>query len=99
MPHGASSTAPRARRPSMAAQAKSDFSHGRYARFNVLQRIEHVILLVSFSLLGITGLVQKFASNPIAEATLRLFGGIEGTRTVHHIAAITMALLAAYHIV
>ena len=83
----------------MAAQAKSDFTHGRYERFSVLQRIEHVILLVSFSLLGITGLAQKFAAHPIADATLRLFGGIEGTRTVHHISAITMALLSAYHIV
>src|SRR3972149_12503 len=99
MQRGEFSTAPKARRPRMASQAKADIAHGRYLRFSVLQRIEHLILLISFGLLGITGLAQKFAANPIAEATLRLFGGIEGTRTVHHISAITMGLLAAYHIV
>ena len=83
----------------MATQAKADIAHGRYLRFDVLQRIEHFILLVSFSLLGITGLAQKFAANPIADVTLRLFGGIEGSRTIHHISAIVMGLLCAYHIV
>ena len=83
----------------MTAQAKADIARGRYMRFDVLQRIEHLVLLVSFSLLGITGLAQKFAGNSIAETTLRLFGGIEGARTVHHVSAITMGLLAAYHIV
>lgn len=83
----------------MTAHAKADIARGRYLRFDVLQRIEHLILLVSFSLLGITGLAQKFASNSIAETTLRLFGGIEGARTVHHVSAITMGLLAAYHVV
>ena len=83
----------------MATQAKADIAHGRYLRFDMLQRIEHLVLLVSFSLLGITGLAQKFAANPLADATLRLFGGIEGTRNIHHISAIAMGLLAAYHIV
>jgi cytochrome b subunit of formate dehydrogenase/cytochrome c553 len=83
----------------MTAQAKADIARGRYMRFDVLQRIEHIVLLVSFSLLGITGLAQKFASNSVAEATLKLFGGIEGARTVHHVSAITMGLLAAYHVV
>lgn len=83
----------------MTAQAKADIARGRYMRFDVLQRIEHLVLLISFSLLGITGLAQKFASNSIAETTLRLFGGIEGARTVHHVSAITMGLLAAYHVV
>jgi cytochrome b subunit of formate dehydrogenase/mono/diheme cytochrome c family protein len=84
----------------MATQAKSvDIAHGRYLRFDLLQRLEHLILLISFTLLGITGLAQKFAGNGIADATLGLLGGIETARNIHHVSAITMGLLAAYHIV
>jgi len=84
----------------MATRAKSaEIARGRYLRFDVLQRVEHLILLVSFTLLAITGLAQKFADHAIAEATLRLLGGIEMTRNIHHVSAIVMGLLAAYHVV
>jgi len=85
----------------VSAQTKTsaEIARGRYLRFDLLQRLEHVILLVSFSLLGITGLPQKFAASPVSEAVIRFFGGIEGTRTIHHISAIVMILLAVYHVV
>ncbi len=70
-----------------------------YVRFPVAQRIEHIVLLVSFSLLGLTGLVQKFAGNAIAESLIRLFGGVENVRIIHHYSAIVFALLAIYHII
>ena len=70
-----------------------------YVRFPVAQRIEHIVLLVSFSLLGLTGLVQKFAGNPIAESLIRLFGGVENVRIIHHYSAIVFALLSIYHII
>ncbi len=31
-----------------------------YTRFNIAQRIEHLLLFLSFTILGITGLIQKF---------------------------------------
>ena len=70
-----------------------------YVRFPRAQRVEHIILLVSFSLLGLTGLVQKFAGNAIAESLIRLFGGVENVRTIHHASAIVFVLLAIYHII
>ncbi len=36
-------------------------SDKHYVRFDLSQRIEHIVFLLSFSLLGLTGLVQKYA--------------------------------------
>jgi formate dehydrogenase gamma subunit len=70
-----------------------------YVRFPVAQRIEHIILLVSFFLLGLTGLVQKFAGSPIAESLIQLLGGVENVRVIHHASAIVFALLSIYHVI
>jgi cytochrome b subunit of formate dehydrogenase len=70
----------------------------QYERFHWTQRIAHAVLLTSFSLLGLTGLPQKFATVGWAESMIQLFGGIETTRLIHHICAIVLILLAIYHI-
>jgi cytochrome b subunit of formate dehydrogenase len=66
-------------------------------RFTVPQRIEHFVLLVSFTLLGLTGLVQKYALNSLSEWLIDLLGGIQTTRVIHRAAAIVFALLTVYH--
>jgi cytochrome b subunit of formate dehydrogenase len=68
-------------------------------RFSVLQRIEHLVLLVVFTTLGLTGLVQKFSSNSIAAGVIQLLGGIETTRIIHHVAAIILAVACIYHVI
>ena len=86
----------------MATQAQKmtpEIARGRYLRFDLLARLEHLVLLVSFTLLGATGLPQKFAGGWFAEAVIKFFGGIEMTRTIHHLNAIVMILLAVYHVV
>ena len=70
-----------------------------YKRFHWSQRIAHVLLLGSFTLLGITGLTQKFAATSWAQFTVRVLGGIESMRLVHHICAIVLMFLTIYHIV
>lgn len=69
-----------------------------YLRFPVPYRIEHWIFMASFTTLGITGLIQKFAQKPISQFIIRSLGGIENTRTIHHIAAIIMMFVVIYHI-
>jgi len=69
-----------------------------YERFHWSQRISHALLLTSFSMLGITGLPQKFSTTGWAQAMIQFFGGIETTRLIHHISAIVLMLLAIYHI-
>jgi len=70
-----------------------------FLRFDIFQRIEHVVFLLSFGLLGLTGLIQRFATSPIAEFILRVLGGIETTRIIHRSASFAMMLVTAFHII
>ena len=66
-------------------------------RFTVPQRIEHLVLLTSFTVLGLTGLVQKYGLNSLSERLIGVLGGIQTTRVIHRTAAIVFALLTVYH--
>jgi cytochrome b subunit of formate dehydrogenase len=68
-------------------------------RFTLVQRIEHILLLASFTILGVTGLPQKYALSPISDWIIGALGGIETTRQIHHIAAIVLMLLSVFHII
>ncbi len=70
-----------------------------HERFPLARRIEHVVMLLSFTTLGLTGLVQKFALSSISQFLVVLLGGIENVRTVHHIAAIVLMFGTMYHII
>lgn len=71
----------------------------RYLRFDVAQRIEHLVLIISFTLLALTGLPQKYSLSPISQALITGMGGIETVRVIHRIAAIVFVLEAIYHLV
>ncbi len=68
-----------------------------YDRFSISQRIEHWILVLSFTLLAVTGLPQKFAGDGWAEFMIAALGGIETVRAIHHIAAAILLVEAAFH--
>jgi formate dehydrogenase gamma subunit len=74
-------------------------SENRYLRFEFARRIEHAVLILSFTTLGLTGLIQKYATADISEALIRLLGGIESTRIIHRTAAVIFLLEAVYHLV
>jgi cytochrome b subunit of formate dehydrogenase len=69
-----------------------------FIRFPLARRIEHVVMLLSFGLLAITGLPQKFPTWWISQALVGLFGGIETTRLIHHSAAVVLMLGTIWHI-
>ena len=82
--------------------AKKSPATGRargYARFGLTDRLQHVIMLLSFTTLAVTGLVQKFALSPISVSIVRLWGGIENVRATHHVAATILMLVAIFHVV
>jgi cytochrome b subunit of formate dehydrogenase len=66
-------------------------------RFHVPERIEHIILLVSFTGLALTGLPQKFAQNPFAQSMIDVFGGIEVVRIIHRVFATMLMAAGIYH--
>jgi cytochrome b subunit of formate dehydrogenase len=69
-----------------------------YERCPVWRRIEHIIMVLSFSTLGLTGIPQKYPSSTAGAAILQALGGIENLRFVHHTAAIVMMFGTAWHI-
>ncbi|MBL8063990.1 MAG: cytochrome b/b6 domain-containing protein [Anaerolineales bacterium] len=69
-----------------------------YLRFPLARRIEHWVMMLSFTTLGLTGLPQRFPDAGLSLAILNVLGGIEALRTIHHTAAIVMMLGTAWHI-
>jgi len=69
-----------------------------YQRFPLARRIEHIVMLLSFSLLGLTGLPQKFPASNVSIFIVNSFGNIENLRLVHHLAAVVMMLGTGWHI-
>lgn len=69
-----------------------------FIRFNLSLRIEHIVLMVTFIVLSVTGLAQKFYSVPWAEWVILSLGGIEYVRLIHRIFALIFTLGIVYHI-
>lgn len=70
----------------------------QYPRFRTIARIEHAILLVSFTVLSITGLPQKYALQNWAEWMINILGGIEFVRIIHRWAAFILVIGSVYHL-
>lgn len=73
-------------------------SKKRYLRFSKQDRQQHWLLVFSFSLLALTGIVQKFSSSDISQSIIALLGGIESVRIIHRFAAVVLMIVAVYHI-
>ncbi len=69
-----------------------------YPRFRLGARIEHFILMTSFTILGITGLAQKYAAIAVGEWMINVMGGIEQTRLIHRVAAVILVFGSVYHL-
>ncbi|NOZ26583.1 MAG: hypothetical protein GXP39_00835 [Chloroflexi bacterium] len=70
-----------------------------YQRFTATQRIEHFVLMLSFTALAITGLPQKYVGHNWAETMIGWMGGIETVRQIHHAAAVVLLLGSIFHVV
>lgn len=69
-----------------------------YPRFRMMARIEHIILLLSFAVLGLTGLPQRYFEVPFAVDMINAMGGITTVRLIHRYAAILLILGSVFHL-
>lgn len=69
-----------------------------FVRFSLSQRVEHFVLIFSFTMLSATGLPQKFNGELWAQWMINMSGGIETTRWLHHFFAIVFILEGIYHV-
>jgi len=60
--------------------------------------IQHLVLVLSFTLLALTGFPQLFAHVTGVDHCLRLFGGLHGARIVHRIAGAVLLLNWCWHL-
>ena len=71
--------------------------HREYHRFDLYQRIEHIVLLISFTALSVTGLPQMFSQQPWAAFMIQAMGGIETVRIIHRASAVLLIVGTVYH--
>ncbi len=89
--------APEPPSPPPAAPASVPARPAAFLRFTLDQRAAHIVLLVTFSLLGLTGLIQKFSQAPVSQWLIGALGGIEMVRIIHRTNAILMVAQSLYH--
>lgn len=83
----------------MAKKSTTPQTERTYERFPLARRIEHLTMLLSFTTLGLTGLIQKFATSATSQFLVGLLGGIETVRSIHHFAAIVLMFGTMYHLI
>lgn len=67
-------------------------------RFDIHQIVQHLGLMGSFIVLVLTGLPLKFSEAAISRWWVAVLGGIETTRSAHHIAAWVIVIVCVYHL-
>jgi cytochrome b subunit of formate dehydrogenase len=69
-----------------------------FVRFSLRHRVEHVAVMVLFTVLAVTGLPQKFFDNGLAAWLLDAVGGVDRARAWHRAAGLLFAALAIAHL-
>ncbi len=69
-----------------------------FLRFSLNDRLQHILLIVTFSLLALTGVPQKYSNLDWAKTLVNMIGGIDVVRTIHHISAVVLLIVCFYHL-
>jgi len=67
-------------------------------RFSLLERIEHLLSMVIFTLLVLTGLPQGYPGSSVGNWFIQLWGGIGTTRLIHRVAGVVFVTLLVLHV-
>jgi cytochrome b subunit of formate dehydrogenase len=67
-------------------------------RFNTWERAQHVLVILLFFALAITGLPQKFHDASVSRAIVHALGGIAQVRYLHRAAGVLFAALTLAHL-
>ena len=68
-------------------------------RFDIHQRLQHILMFSSFIILAGTGLPLKFSEWASSHWWMGVWGGVEVTRGAHQVAAWMMIAACVYHVV
>jgi formate dehydrogenase subunit gamma len=67
-------------------------------RFSVLQRFEHLAMMLIFIVLSFTGFPQKFYDHHWAQVVIGWLGGVDTARWFHRAAGVLFGLLVVAHV-
>ena len=67
-------------------------------RFSVLQRFEHLAMMLVFIVLSFTGFPQKFYDHHWAQVVIGWLGGVDTARWFHRAAGVLFGLLVVAHV-
>ena len=70
-----------------------------YQRWDIHQRLQHILLLISFTLLMMTGMPLKFPDSTVSKVLMYLFGGVESAGILHRFSASILILDSIYHVI
>jgi formate dehydrogenase gamma subunit len=80
----------------MAEEARAEAG---FIRFSRSQRLQHVLLIMSFTCLALTGLPQRYSDAEWARGLIFLMGGLDAVRLVHHLAGVMLLFQGLYHVI
>jgi cytochrome b subunit of formate dehydrogenase len=66
-------------------------------RFDLNERVQHIVLLSTLIILSLTGLALKFYDSWFGTAMINLEGGIQARGIIHRISAVFLIILVIYH--
>jgi cytochrome b subunit of formate dehydrogenase len=69
-----------------------------YRRFTGTQRVMHVVMILSFFTLALTGMALKFSYMGWALVVSHIYGGFDTMGTVHRVGAVVLIGLFIYHL-
>jgi len=67
-------------------------------RFSLRQRLEHLAVMILFTVLALTGFPQKFYESGLSHAIVNAVGGLDRVRYLHRIAGILFSVATVVHI-
>lgn len=67
-------------------------------RFDIHQRVQHILMFSSFLILAVTGLPLKFSDSAVSQWWIAVWGGVDNTRMIHRVAGLVMAADFLYHV-
>ena len=70
-----------------------------FLRWDIHQRIQHVMLMTAFIVLMATGLPLRYAGAPTAQTITQAVGGAYAASIIHRFAAGLLVLTALYHLI
>ena len=79
--------------------AEKNNKRRHFQRFTRLNRILHILMIVSFLTLAMTGMTLKFSYTGWAVILSKFFGGFESAGYLHRFAAVTMIGVFVTHII